>query len=127
MRLPASWSSIVLNKPTRSGLWITLVALLSAIIALVAVQSLAPLDNLEKKLADIRVAAMEVPKEPSDDIIVVALDEDTLAQFSYRSPIDRAFIADLIERIDSAGASAIVVDVLVDQASEEAKDIQLLM
>ena len=99
--------------------------LLSAIIALVAVQSLAPLDNLEKKLADIRVAAMEVPKEPSDDIIVVALDEDTLAQFSYRSPIDRAFIADLIERIDSAGASAIVVDVLVDQASEEAKDIQL--
>lgn len=125
MRLPASWSSIVLNKPTRSALWITLVALLSAIIAFVAVQSLAPLDNLEKKLADIRVAAMEVPKEPSDDIIVVALDEDTLAQFSYRSPIDRAFIADLIERIDSAGASAIVVDVLVDQASEEAKDIQL--
>lgn len=121
----AAIAKLRLKRPSRSGLWITLVAVLSALIAIFSVQLLAPLNNLEKKLADIRVAALEVPKPPSDQIIVVALDEDTLAQFSYRSPIDRAFIASLIERIDTAGAKAIGVDVLIDQASDPAKDEQL--
>lgn len=125
MKAPAFISALRLKGPSRSGLWITAVAVLSAQIAILSVQFLAPINNLEKKLADIRVAALEVPKPPSDQIIVVALDEDTLAQFTYRSPIDRAFIASLIERIDTAGAKAIGVDVLIDQASDPAKDEQL--
>lgn len=114
-----------LKGPSRSSLWIVIVAVLSALIAVFSVQFFAPLNNLEKKLADIRVAALEMPKPPSDEIIVVALDEVTLSQFAYRSPINRAFIADLIERIDGAGAKALGVDVLVDQASETEKDDRL--
>jgi adenylate cyclase len=111
--------------PNRSGVWITVVAVLSALIAICTVQFLAPINNLEKKLADIRLAALELPKPPSDQIIVVAIDEETLAQFSYRSPIDREFIANLIEKIDAGNPKAIAVDVLIDQASEPAKDSRL--
>lgn len=125
MKILTLFKNLGLNGPNRSGLWITLVAVLSALIAVFSVQFLTPLNNLEKKLADIRVAALEVPKPPSDKIIVVALDEETLSQFAYRSPIDRAFIAGLIERIDGAGAKALGVDVLVDQASEPEKDDRL--
>jgi hypothetical protein len=107
--------------------WITVVAALSALIASCTVQFLAPINNLEKKLADIRMAAMEVPKPPSDQIIVVAIDEETLEQFAYRSPIDREFIANLIEKIDAGKPKAIGVDVLIDQASEPTKDSRLYL
>lgn len=117
--------ALVKKGPTRSGLWITAVAVLAALIAIFSVQFLAPLNNLEKKLVDIRVAALQAPQPPSDQIIVVALDEVTLSQFLYRSPIDRSFIADLIERLDTAGAKAIGVDILIDQASDPIKDEQL--
>lgn len=125
MKILTLLKKLGLKGPSRSGLWITIVAVLSALIAVFSVQFLTPLNNLEKKLADIRVAALEVPKPPSDKIIVVALDEETISQFAYRSPIDRAFIADLIDRIDRAGAKALGVDVLVDQASEPEKDDRL--
>lgn len=122
MKILTLLKKLGLTGPSRSGVWITIVAVLSALIAVLSVQFLTPLNNLEKKLADIRVAALEAPKPPSDKIIVVALDEETVSQFAYRSPIDRAFIAGLIERIDGAGARALGVDVLVDQASEPEKD-----
>jgi adenylate cyclase len=112
-------------RPSRSAVWITIVACLSALIAIFSVQALAPIHNLEKKLADIRFAAIEAPRPPSDQIIVVALDEETLSNLAYRSPIDRGFIADLIQRLDTAGARAIGVDVLIDQPSEPAKDERL--
>ena len=125
MKYLARLSNLRINRPTRSGLWITVVAVLSALIAIFSVQFLAPINNLEKKLADIRVAALEAPKPPSPDIIVIAIDEDTLAKLPYRSPIDRDLISSLIEHIDGAGAKAIGVDVLVDQPSEAAKDDRL--
>jgi class 3 adenylate cyclase/CHASE2 domain-containing sensor protein len=125
MKLFPSLSALWMNGPTRSGVWITVVAALSALLAIVSVQLFAPLQNLEKKLADIRVAALAVPQSPSDQIIVIALDEETVSQFAYRSPIDREFIANLITRIDTAGAKAIGVDVLIDQASDSAKDDRL--
>lgn len=125
MKARAAFFALRPKGPSRSGVWITVVAVLTALIAIFAVQLLAPINNLEKKLADIRVAALEPPRPPSDQIIVVALDEETLSKLAYRSPIDRALIANLIERIDAAGAKAIGVDVLIDQASDPTKDRQL--
>jgi len=125
MKALAFLRRIPIKGPNRSGVWITVVAALSALIAICTVQFLAPINNLEKKLADIRMAAMEVPKPPSDQIIVVAIDEETLEQFAYRSPIDREFIANLIEKIDAGKPKAIGVDVLIDQASEPTKDSRL--
>ena len=89
------------------------------------VHFVAPLANLETKLADIRVAAMQPPMPVSSDVAVVALDEATLASFPYRSPVDRAFLAGLIRQVEAKGARAIGVDVLLDQPTEAEKDAEL--
>ncbi|MEM9357474.1 MAG: adenylate/guanylate cyclase domain-containing protein [Pseudomonadota bacterium] len=60
------------------------------------------------------------------DIVIVAIDEPTLATLPYRSPIDRRFLAELIQHIDKGAPRAIGIDILFDQASEPAKDQQLL-
>ena len=65
----------------------------AALIAGAGVAYITPLASIETKLADIRVAAMQAPLPPSKDIAVIALDEATLANFTYRSPVDRAFLA----------------------------------
>ena len=67
---------------------------------------IAPLANLETKLADIRVAAMPPAMPPSSDVVVIAIDEATLAGFPYRSPVDRGLVADLIEQLEGKGAAA---------------------
>ncbi|MEM7747857.1 MAG: adenylate/guanylate cyclase domain-containing protein, partial [Pseudomonadota bacterium] len=59
------------------------------------------------------------------DIIVVAIDEPTLATLPYRSPIDRSFLAQLILHIGKGAPRVIGIDILFDQASEPDKDQQL--
>jgi class 3 adenylate cyclase len=61
----------------------------------------------------------------SKDIVIAAINEDTLAQFPYRSPVDREFLANLITALDAKGARVIGVDVLFDQPTEDAKDEHL--
>lgn len=125
MKIAATLSRLRRKGASRSALWIALVAVCSALIAAFSVHFLAPLNNLEKKLADIRVAAMEPPRGASEQIVIVAIDEETLAQFPYRSPVDRQLVGDLITQIDGKGARAIGVDILIDQPSEPAKDEHL--
>ena len=65
------------------------------------------------------------PEPQNKDVVVLTLTEDTLAQFPYRSPVDRAFLAELIRTVDAAGARAIGFDVLFDQPTEPEKDAAL--
>src|SRR5580704_876254 len=102
-----------------------LVALLSAAAAMLAVDNLAFLTNAERFLADLQVAGL-TPAEPQDpDIVIVAITEDTLRQFPYRAPVDREFVAELLETISAHDPRAIGVDLLFDQPTEEAKDKHL--
>jgi class 3 adenylate cyclase/CHASE2 domain-containing sensor protein len=81
--------------------------------------------SAERWLEDLRVGLL-APAEPQNaDIIVVAITEDTLAGLPYRSPVDRGFIADLVEWLDSAGVRAIGIDMLFDQPTEATKDKRL--
>ncbi|MBB4304940.1 class 3 adenylate cyclase/CHASE2 domain-containing sensor protein [Rhodobium orientis] len=82
--------------------------------------------RLEPRIGDILLSVLNVWHDPPKDIVVVAVDEETLATLAYRSPIDRAFLAGLIARIDRAGPAVIGVDILIDQQSEPAKDLALL-
>jgi class 3 adenylate cyclase/CHASE2 domain-containing sensor protein len=102
-----------------------LVAIVAGTVASFAVKMLAPLADLENKVADIRIAAMQPPQEPSSDVVIVALDETTLASFPYRSPVDRSFLANLIRQLDAKGAKVIGVDVIIDQPTEDTKDSEL--
>ncbi len=77
---------------------------------------------LENRLADYRFATL-APAEPQNErIVVIAITEQTLATLSYRSPVDRGFLAGLLSHLDTAGAAAIGIDILFDQATEPEKD-----
>ncbi len=98
------------------------ISLLAGALAVLIVTNFGPLRHLEIVTGDMRIAAMSPPSEQSKDIVVVAIDEGTLAQFPYRSPVDREFVAKLIQAMERKGAKVIGVDILMDQATEPAKD-----
>jgi hypothetical protein len=102
-----------------------LVAALATALSILAVRTLSFLAGIENFASDIRVAAMQPPMPQSKDIVIVALDEATLSQFPYRSPVDRAFLADLLGMLDQKGAKAIGVDIIFDQPTETTKDAAL--
>lgn len=107
------------TRPTRRSGWQLEIAavLLASLIALVAASRLDPLAG------DIAVAfAPSPPPETLSEIVVAVVTEDTLATFPYRSPIDREFLANLVKRLDKAGAAAVGIDVLLDQPSLPQKD-----
>lgn len=89
-----------MSRATRQVLVAIVIAFVAAFLSGSSVKFIAPLANLETKLADIRVAAMQPAMPPSSDVVVIAIDEATLAAFSYRSPVDRGLVADLIEQLE---------------------------
>lgn len=108
---------------TRFAPWV--IAIMSGLIALALVIYIVPIAALDTKLRDIRIAAMQPPVDPSADIVVIALDEATLAGLAYRSPIDRGLLANIIEALEAKGARAVAVDVIIDQPTEQDKDDRL--
>lgn len=94
-------------------------ALISATVAAILGQ------RFEERVGDIFLSAFQVFDRPPDDIVIIAITEDTLAHLPYRSPVDRGFLADLITRLDAAKPKVIGIDVLIDQPSEPAKDRRL--
>ncbi len=98
------------------------ISLMAGVVALVVTMNFQVLRQLEIVTGDMRIGSMSPPSKQSEDIVVVAIDEGTLAQFPYRSPVDREFIAKLIKAMEAKGAKVIGVDILLDQATEPAKD-----
>ncbi|MGA1253782.1 MAG: CHASE2 domain-containing protein, partial [Burkholderiaceae bacterium] len=98
------------------------VAVAAAVLASGLTWGLAFLNSLEKVAADIRLAAFQPPQPQSESIVVAAITEETLASFPYRSPVDRAFLASLLETLQDKGAKAIGLDILLDQPTEPEKD-----
>ena len=84
-----------------------------------------PVAAIENWISDLFSVFSTSPEPQNLDVVVLTLTEETLAQFPYRSPVDRAFIADLIRTVDKAGARAIGFDVLFDQPTEPEKDAAL--
>ncbi len=103
--------------------WPKATALLTALVS--SVLALIFLFRLEVWLEDYVVTTQAGWADPQD-IVVVTITEDTLATLKYRSPIDRGFLADVVARLDEAGAKAIGIDILIDQFSEREKDARFL-
>lgn len=62
---------------------------------------------------------------PDDEVVIIGITEDTLARFPYRSPVDRAFLARVIDGLADAGVAGIGLDVLLDGPTEPGKDAAL--
>jgi adenylate cyclase len=79
-------------------------------------------EHAERYVDDMRIARF-TPAEPEHpDIVIAAINEETLKDFAYRSPVDHAFIANVLKRLDESGARLIALDVLFDQPTEVEKD-----
>ena len=98
------------------------IAFAAAAIAVYIVLNFSVLTNLDDYIHDWEFSRLSHEKPSDPRIVVVAITEDTLKQFPYRSPIDRGFLATLLNRIDSAHPKAIALDILFDQPTEPGKD-----
>ena len=118
-------SPITLDRRVRSVLSAFAIALSAVLIASTGTHYLSFLKNLETIAGDIRLAALQRPEPQSQEIVVAAITESTLSRFAYRSPVDRAFLADMLEALDKKHPRAIGIDLLFDQPTEIAKDDRL--
>jgi adenylate cyclase len=89
------------------------------------VRNLDLLARLDTLVGDYQIAVLSPPEPQDSKIVIAAINEDTLAQFPYRSPIDREFLANLLTALAAKHPKAIGLDVLLDQPSEQAKDDHL--
>ncbi|XWN31378.1 MAG: adenylate/guanylate cyclase domain-containing protein [Devosia sp.] len=101
-------------RKKRSFAWVTAIVLVAAVVGGLLGQ------RFEAPLAD-RVLGLAAPP-PHPDVVVVAIDEETVADLPSRSPIDRAFLAELIATIDAKDPAALGVDLLFTRPTEAAKD-----
>ncbi len=109
------------NRP-----FIVLAIVLAAGLLPVGLVRLAPfLQGIENWVADYRIATRTPAQPQQPDLVIAAINEETLARFPYRSPVDRAFLAGLLRTLEAKGAKAILLDVLLDQPTEPAKDQEL--
>lgn len=87
---------------------------------------LPPLQDAEHWLEDARRVVFSPPQERHEDIVILAITEETLAALPYRSPLDRGFLATVLQGLMQQGARAIGIDLLFDQATDPTKDQQLI-
>ena len=99
-----------------------MVGALCAVLAVAAVGHLSFLANANQYILDVETVSFAPAQPQEPDIVIVAVTEDTLAQFPYRAPVDRQFMAGLLSALSEKKPRAIGIDFLFDQPTEPSKD-----
>ncbi len=101
-------------------------AVLVALCSYLTGEHFGPVRKSSTWLNDFRLTYLTPLVEQSNDVIVLAINEDTLATFPYRSPIDRDFLTKLLNRLnDNFDIRAVGVDLIFDQPTVAAYDLEL--
>src|SRR4029078_2695500 len=98
---------------------------LAAVLAWFGVNDVAVLREGSMLLDDFRTAYFATPRPQRSDIIVVAVADDTLAQVTFRAPIDRGFLADLVSELGRRNVRVLGIDFVFDQPTNPADDQRL--
>ena len=87
----ASWH----RRSTRRNIFLALIAAMLVAEAIVLPRYFLPAELVESWVLDIRVASLTPPETKHDDIIILGINESTMAQevMHYRSPKDREQLA----------------------------------
>lgn len=108
----------------RVGLGALLFAV-SMALALAVVRPPSPLAAADRLFERVAWGFFAPPRPQSPDIVIAAIGDETLSRFPYRSPIDRGFLAGLVQVLERDGARAIGLDVIFDRPTEPEKDAAL--
>ena len=126
MKNPFAGDSAERKNALRSAGVFLAVTLASAALSLFLVDNFSVLSRVDQFVQDWETASVFAPHEAQDsDIIIVAVDEATLTRFAYRSPVDRQFLSTLIQQLAAHHPAVIESDFLLDQPTEQAKDVAL--
>ncbi|MDF1735590.1 MAG: CHASE2 domain-containing protein, partial [Minwuia sp.] len=85
------------------------------------------LSLMDQRLNDfLLVNSVRVDPETRPAVAIVTFTETTLAALPYRSPLDREFLASLLDGLAKVGVRSVGFDILFDQATEPEKDQRLI-
>jgi adenylate cyclase len=115
----------MLRRRIQSAALIALILIFSICVGLLVTRPPSPLAAAERLVEAVAFRFLGPRHPPITDVIIVAITEDTLSAFPYRSPIDRGFLAGVIDALAQGGAAAIGLDVVLDRPTEPAKDAAL--
>lgn len=105
-------------------------ALIISLISAVAIGSAStrPVEFLERIIDDISVARLTPNAEKSHPrVAVVAIDDATIEQLPWRSPINRLFLAKLLEILDKGHPAGIGIDITLFEKSFDPKHDEVLV
>jgi class 3 adenylate cyclase/CHASE2 domain-containing sensor protein len=101
------------------------VAMLVTLLSMLAVGRIGFFTDADRFVQDSEIALRPYGEPQDPDIVIAAINEDTLAQFKYRQPIDRSFLSSLVQSLAAKGPRAIGIDILFDRPTEPEKDAAL--
>ncbi len=108
------------NKTNRySGLWAIPIACLFSLL----LTNIFPFFNVtDRWLNDLQVSFLNPSVEKADEIVVLTISDKDLEQFPYRSPVDRAYLTDILAVLKQRDIKALFMDIIFDQPTEPEKD-----
>ncbi len=65
-------------------------------------------------------------KQPRSDIAVILIDEESMADYDYLSPVDRGLTATLLQAVDTTRPRAVGLDFIFDRKSDDEKTNALI-
>ena len=106
-------------------LFLLLTAISSSFLSYIGTHHFAPLTMMEHWASDIRTTKILPPEDPDTDMLIVAITEQTLEGLTYRSPVDRGFLNNLLKQLQEMNPKVIELDILFDKPTEPEKDAAL--
>jgi adenylate cyclase len=114
-----------MERRTSAAASIALILIFAIAVALLSTRPPSPFAAAERLLDAVAFRFLGPQRPPGSDVVVVGITEETLTAFPYRSPIDRAFLADVIDALAHSGVVAVGLDVVLDRPTEPSKDAAL--
>lgn len=106
---------------------IALCGIMASILTLIAFQFAPQYIRVEHLSANWRSALLSSrAKAASKDISIVAIDDKSISNLPYKSPIDRKYLGDLLVNISKYKPKSIVIDIVFDRRTEPQKDLELI-
>jgi adenylate cyclase len=122
---PDAKSFLNLSKPQLRRL--RAAAMLLGLIAIVVIAPrVPPFSILETWFSDVELALVAPDAPPHPRLVIIDINEATVAKLKRRSPIDRSLLANLVDFVASADPAAIGIDILVDQPTDKKSDELLI-